>query len=271
MSNDHLDAVLQLAMELAHKAGDTIVGLRQHHLHLEFKQDHELVTNADLAADELICSGIRQAFPNHQILAEESNPHWERITQGAQPFWVIDPIDGTVNYAHGHLQSAISIAYCEGDEPLVGVVHNPFNGETFTAIKGQGAFLNGQPIKPSNEVRLERALVASGFPYDKSARAALMPKIGQILAHCADLRRLGAASLDICWVACGRLDAYWETLSIWDFAAAQVIAKEAGCVFGHLYEVPEHTPEAFWNQDILVTNLELYPSFKALLREADDL
>ncbi len=270
MSHAHLASILELAQQLAFSAGKTVVELRQQSLNKEFKGEQaELVTNADLAADRLICQGIAERFPEHQILAEESNPHWHSIKTQAQPLWIIDPIDGTVNFAHGHAQSAISIAYCEGDEPLVGVVHNPFNQETFTAIKGQGAFLNGQAIKPSHEVNLSRALVATGFPYDRSQRAALIPRVQAILEHCADIRRLGAAALDICWVACGRLDAYWETLSIWDFAAAQVIAKEAGCAYGHLYPVPEHTPAAYWNKDIVVANADLYPSFKAILLESE--
>lgn len=271
MRQEHLSSILVLAEQLALAAGRTVVAMREQQLQRDFKGENaELVTNADLAADHLICQGIRQAFPEHQILAEESNPHWHSIQAGAQPFWIIDPIDGTVNYAHGHQQSAISIAYCEGDEPLVGVVHNPFTLETFTAVKNGGAFLNGQPIVPSHEVRLDRALVGTGFPYDRNKRAELMPKIQAILEHCADIRRLGAAALDICWVACGRLDAYWETLSIWDFAAAQIVAKEAGAVFGHLYDVPDDVPEAYWNQNIIVANVDLYPSFKSILLEADN-
>lgn len=266
---NHLNQIYQLALTLAERAGDTAVQMRKQSLSKEYKRGSELVTNADLAVDKLLTSGIKAAYADHQILAEESNPDWHRIEHNDTPFWVLDPIDGTVNYAHGFAQSAISIAYCEGSQPLVGVVHNPFNGETFHAIHGQGAFLNGDPISPSRQDNLQRALVATGFPYQRAARAELMPKVAMILEHCADIRRMGAASLDICNVACGRLEAYWESLSLWDHAAAQVIAKEAGCIFGHLNPGDPNIPEAYWCDDIIVASTELYSPFKALLLEAD--
>lgn len=265
----HLNQIHELAMTLAKRAGDTAVKMRQQSLSTEYKRGSELVTNADLAVDKLLSSGIRADYPSHQILAEESNPDWSTIKHADSPFWVLDPIDGTVNYAHGFDQSAISIAYCEGSKPLVGVVHNPFNGETFHAIHGQGAFLNGEKIAPTRLDNLQRALVGTGFPYDRSARAALMPKVAMILEHCGDIRRMGAASLDICNVACGRLDAYWESLSLWDHAGAQVIAKEAGCMFGHLNEGDPSVPEAYWCDDIIVANTGLYSPFKALLLESE--
>ncbi len=267
-----LESILNFATQLAEKAGDLIVEMRSgKHLSVDFKQGIELVTNADIAADKLITSAIQDQFQDHRILAEESAPDLEKISDLSTPLWIIDPIDGTVNYAHNHHQVAISIAYCVRGKVQVGVVYCPFQAEMFTAIRGQGAWLNDQPLQTSSVNDIQRAIVATGFPYDKSETLPLlMKRLESILQHCADVRRLGSAALDICWVAMGRLDAYYETVSPWDFAAAQLIAREAGALCGHFIDVPADMPEELYGENLLISNPHLFKPLKSLLADAEN-
>ncbi len=235
-----------------------------------FKGGTELVTNADIKADQFICDAIRARFPEHRILAEESAP--ELLVAGYDaPLWIIDPIDGTVNFAHDHDQSAVSIAYAENGRIECGVVFNPFVDEMFHATRGQGAWLNERRIQVAQKESLRRALVATGFPYIKSREilAPIVKRLALVLEECGDIRRLGSAALDICWVAMGRLDGYYESLSVWDFAAAQLIAKEAGAQYGHFKPVPAGVSEVFHNEHILVANPTLYPQLLDLLQRAE--
>ena len=235
-----------------------------------FKGGSELVTNADLKADQFICDAIRAQFPGHRILAEESAP--ELLVAGYdEPLWIIDPIDGTVNFAHDHDQSAVSIAYAEHGRIECGVVLNPFVDEMFHAVHGQGAWLNERRIQVAQKDSLRRALVATGFPYIKSREilAPIVKRLALVLEDCGDIRRLGSAALDICWVAMGRLDGYYESLSVWDFAAAQLIAQEAGARYGHFKPVPPGVSEVFHNEHILVANPTLYPQLLDLLQRSE--
>lgn len=229
----------------------------------------ELVTEADIKVDRLICDAIREQFPGHQILAEESAPDPARLSGINNPLWIIDPIDGTVNYAHGHQHSAVSIAYMNGGELQAGVVYNPYNNEMFSAAKGQGAHLNDQPLAVGRKTDMRRALFATGFPYEKKDMDKLVRRLDVMLSACADMRRMGSAALDICWVAAGRLDIYYENLSIWDFAAAQLIATEAGARYGHFQPVPEGVSPVLHNKNILVSNADLFAKTLTLLQQAD--
>ncbi len=261
--------MLDFIKALAHQAGELIVRERSQpeSLSRSFKAGDELVTSADLKADELICTAIRQRFPEHRILSEESEPDVASMDFSG-PLWIIDPIDGTVNYAHGHYQVAISIAYIESGDIHTGVVHNPFLGETFWAQRGGGAWLNDRRIQVGAQTELRRCLVATGFPYAKDALQPFVQQLGVVLEHCADVRRLGSAALDICWVAMGRIDAYYESLSVWDFAAAQLIAREAGAQYGHFQAVPAGVNPVFHEKHILVANPQLFPQFRQLLGDA---
>lgn len=259
--------VLEFATSLAREVGEEIVALRQNSpLVHQFKQDNELVTNADLLADKMICTRIKEHYPDHLIVSEESSPDIDLIRDKSASIWIIDPIDGTVNFAHGHIQSAISIAFVEEGQIKAGIVYNPFTDEMFSASLGKGAFLNGVALQVSEETELSRAIIATGFPYDKSTIEPMIDRVGVILRNCADIRRLGSAALDICWLAAGRLDGYYESLSIWDFAAAQLIAKEAGAQFGHFSDVPAGVDPQFHDKDILVANPALYPKLLGLLK-----
>lgn len=258
--------ILNFARQLAVEAGELMVDERNSApLTHDYKNGSELVTQADLKVDRLICERIKDHYPNHAILSEESSPDMHRVWELPQPVWIIDPIDGTVNYAHGHIQSAVSIAYCEAGQITMGVVFNPFTSELFHAVAGGGAFLNGNPIRVSETDELSRALIATGFPYVKEGIRPMVERLHEILTHCADIRRLGSAALDICWLAAGRLDGYYESLSLWDFAAARLIAREAGAECGHFTEVPAGIDPQFHNKNLLIANPTLFPRLRAML------
>lgn len=259
--------ILQFAQAIAREAGSLIHSERQRaRLTHTFKHDNELVTNADLQADRLLCERILEKFPDHLIVSEESSPNLGKLEEIPGPLWIIDPIDGTVNFAHGHIQSAVSVAFVDAQQVRAGVVYNPFTDEMFAAGLGNGATLNGVAIEVAQETDLGRALIATGFPYDKTHIAPMVARLHKILAHCADIRRLGSAALDICWLAAGRLDGYYESLSVWDFAAAQLVATEAGARFGHFSPVPDGVNPQFRGEDILVANPTLYAQLYELLQ-----
>jgi len=263
----HETNLLTLAMRLATQAGDLIATQRRS-LNVSYKGDTELVTQADVAADKLITEGIRRIYPDHDILSEELNP--DQATN-SEHLWIIDPIDGTVNFAHHHPQVAVSIAYYHKGKARLGVVHNPFLNETFHAQAGKGARLNDVPIRVSKTTELRRALVATGFPYVREDLPLLMRRLEAVLEQCADIRRLGSAALDICWVACGRLDAYYESVKPWDFAAAQLIAREAGATSGHINDLPPGTNPELCGDDLLITTPELFQAMRKTLQSAQPL
>lgn len=261
--------ILEFALGLAREAGSLIVDARNDaNITQEFKDGIEMVTSADVQADRLICECIRKRFPEHQILSEELSPELGKLELISGPLWIIDPIDGTVNFAHGHIQSAVSIAFFDRQQVRTAVVFNPFTDEMFAAELGQGASLNGKPIQVANETNLRRALIATGFPYEKTQIAPIVERLHRVLSQCADIRRLGSAALDICWLATGRLDGYYESLSVWDFAAAQLIATEAGARFGHFSPVPADCNPQLYPKDILIANPALYPQLLELLQPA---
>jgi myo-inositol-1(or 4)-monophosphatase len=224
-----LPTCASFAVELARRTGREVAAARAGAgLAISHKRGVELLTSADLAADRMICDEIRRAYPEHLILSEESAPELEPRAGGSGSLWIVDPIDGTVNYAYGQPQVAVSIAFADRGAVPVGVVEAPFQGETFVAIRGGGARLNGELIRPSECTELHRALIATGFPYEPHRREELLPRLRRVLLHCRDIRRAGSAALDLCWVAAGRLDGYYETLSPWDIAAGRLILTEAG-------------------------------------------
>lgn len=247
------------AIALAKQAGELIQSMRSD-LSVSYKSNIELVTQADVAADRMITDALHSMFPTHHIISEELAPD---AAMSDQPTWIIDPIDGTVNYAHQHNQVAVSIAFYDQGKPQFGVVYNPFLNELFYAQCGQGAYLNDQPIQVSNTTSLRRAIIATGFPYDKDTIPTLTKRLGNVLEVCADVRRLGSAALDICWVACGRMDGYYESVKLWDFAAARIIAQEAGATCGHFS--PSDTRAHWRGDDLIIATPALYDDLHALL------
>ncbi|MDJ1114779.1 inositol monophosphatase family protein [Microbacterium dauci] len=231
-------ALADLALDIAREAGALARRRRAEGVAIAATKSAlaDIVTEADREVETLIRARLDEARPDDGFLGEESGA--ERGTSGIT--WVVDPIDGTVNYAYGMPHYAVSIAAVEGEpEPsawswLVGVVHNPAVGETFTATRGEGAFLDGQRIAVS-EVGAAGALLATGFGYDPATHAGDLARLARVMPLARDIRRAGAASLDLAYVAAGRLDGYFERgLHPWDHAAGALLVEEAGGVVSGL-------------------------------------
>jgi len=191
----------------------------------------DMVTEMDRAVERVIVEGLHQARPGDAVLGEEGD-----LTTGTTGvLWCVDPIDGTTNYVYRLPGFAVSLAAIVDGETAVGVVIDPLHGDEFVARRGAGATRNGAPIAVSGAEDLSRALVATGFSYDAERRRRQAAVLQEVLPTVRDIRRSGAASVDLCWVACGRVDAYYEKgLAPWDYAAGELIAREAGALTGDL-------------------------------------
>ncbi len=225
--DSYFDKHLEVAQEAARKAGKTILE-RQGQTSISKKGQNNLVTGADLAAQETIIKFIQEHFVGHSFIAEEQDLS---ANSGAADLWIIDPLDGTNNFVHKIPHFSISIAYASSGRVTAGAVFDPVRSEMFTALQGKGAFLNGEPISVSKTRSLQEAIVATGFYYDRGIimRKTLNSIEKLFEANIHGIRRFGSAALDLCWVACSRFDAYFEyTLSTWDFAAGMLIIEEAG-------------------------------------------
>ena len=222
------------------------------------KGPFDLLTEADTGSEKQILGIIRNAFPDHAILAEESGSN-----KGSAEFqWLIDPLDGTTNYAHQLPLFSIAIALAVRDEIVLGLVLNPMDGELFSAIAGQGAELNGQPIMVSTTPSVSESLLVTGFPYDVKKIEPLVNRFSVFQQASQGVRRLGSAALDICYVACGRFDGFWEQdLKPWDKAAAAIIAAEAGAEITNF----SNQPFAIKQEEILVTNGKIHQEMLSLL------
>ena len=220
--------MLNIAVRAARRAGSIInrAALDGGGFEVRAKQRNDFVTRVDHAAEEAIIETVRKAYPDHAVLAEESG-----ISAGQAEYqWIIDPLDGTTNFIHGFPQYCVSIAIRHRGALAQGVIYDPVKNELFTASKGRGAFLNDRRIRVSKCTRLDEALVGTGFPFKETARIELYTKqLKNIMQTAAGVRRAGAAALDLAYVACGRLDAFWELgLSAWDMAAGALMIMEAG-------------------------------------------
>jgi myo-inositol-1(or 4)-monophosphatase len=191
------------------------------------KSDKDLVTEADVAVEKFICSRIAERFPSHSILGEESGH-----TAGDDNCWIIDPIDGTTSFVHHQPFYSVSIALRQGGEITLGAVYAPVLGELFIAAKGQGAMLNGKPIRVSACERLSESVLGTGFACLRSDKQDNnLPVFNKLMPIIRGVRRFGSAAVDLCYVACGRLDGFWElNLNIYDIAAGKIILEEAGGV-----------------------------------------
>lgn len=221
-----LDATLALATDLAREAGALALSMRHGIEQLDTKSSPtDVVTAADRAVEELLVGALAVARPQDGVLGEEGAG-----TAGSSGVrWVVDPIDGTVNYLYGIPQWAVSLGVEDASGTAVGVVYDPSKGELWQAVRGGGAVLNGQPLRCTGVTALGQALVGTGFGYDARRRAAQAALLPALLPAVRDVRRLGAGSLDLCAVAAGRLDAYFEQgLSPWDLSAGGLVATEAG-------------------------------------------
>ncbi len=224
-----LNQDLEIAVEAASRGSEAIKPWFGRLHKADFKSEVDPVTEVDRRSEALIIATVKEAHPNDAILAEESGGD----PLGLARVWIIDPLDGTVNFLHGVPHVGVSVALYEYGLPRVGVVVDVFRDEVFAAVSGRGAFLNGEAIGVSTQDDLGAALVATGFPYDRRQHAAAYSAIvGEMLTHIQGIRRMGTASLDLAWVACGRYDAFWELkLAPWDVAAGILLIREAG---GHV-------------------------------------
>jgi myo-inositol-1(or 4)-monophosphatase len=214
------------AVDLAHRAGSLLMEKFTRSLEIQYKGDINLVTEADKLSESLIIESIRENFPDHGILSEES----PAIRENSPIRWIIDPLDGTTNYAHGYPVFCISIAVEEEGKVILGVIYDPTRRDTFVATCGKGAYLNGARLRVSETNTLTRSLLATGFPYDiRVSRDNNLNYFSQMAKEVQAIRRAGAAALDIAYVAAGRFDGFWELkLMPWDMAAGCLIAEEAG-------------------------------------------
>ena len=221
-----LEKELNVAREAASRAGSEVNVRLGRLLEIRKKGEIDLVTEADFQAENAIIDTIRRSFPKDSILTEETGEH--KALPGR--LWIIDPLDGTVNLAHALPFYAVCIGLQVDGRRVLGLVFNPVMDERFEALDGGGAFLNGSPIRVSRVSRLVDSLVATGFPYSIHEHSeTIVQRLHQVLVRAQGIRRLGSAALDLCYLAAGRFDAYWEEgLKPWDTAAASVIVKEAG-------------------------------------------
>ncbi|MCM2360039.1 MAG: inositol monophosphatase [Geobacteraceae bacterium] len=231
---------------------------------IEFKGETDLVTEVDRECEEMVVAAIRGDFPGHDILAEENA--YPPLNSGHK--WIIDPLDGTTNYAHGFPWFCVSIALEIGGEVRLGVIYHPMMDELFSAVKGEGAYLNGRPVRVSRREPLKNSLLATGFPYDRSRDNE--NNFGNFInfqMKARAVRRAGAAALDLAYVAAGRLDGYWECkLKPWDVAAGQLLVAEAGGL------VTNHSGEPFsiYDHRILASNGLIHGEMVETLRMKDE-
>jgi myo-inositol-1(or 4)-monophosphatase len=221
-----IEQVKRIGIRAAYKGGEVLRSFHGGPLNIRKKGAIDLVTEADTASERVILETILSVFPDHSVFAEESG----RTAGDDQCQWIIDPLDGTTNFAHGLDLYSVSIAFALAGEVVMGLVFTPARGELFAAVKGDGATLNDQAIGVSRVVGLSDSLLVTGFPYNaKDMIPSLMGRFSRCLVASQGVRRLGSAALDLCYVACGRFEGFWEeNLKPWDTAAGALIAMEAG-------------------------------------------
>jgi myo-inositol-1(or 4)-monophosphatase len=255
-----MELVKRVGIAAAYKGGNV---LRSHYgkiAKIDKKGAIDLVTEADTESEKVIIETIKTLFPDHTILAEESG-----LNMGESDHqWIVDPLDGTTNFAHELRLFSISIAFAQRGETAVGIVFIPETGEMFTAVKDSGADLNGRPISVSNSKTVSESLLITGFPYNANdVLNPLMTRFANCLKASQGVRRLGSAAIDLCFVACGRFDAFWEqNLKPWDTAAGEFIAREAGAVITDF----SNKPFSINKKEILATNGNIHNEMISLLQ-----
>ena len=223
--------MLNFAIQVAREAGNVLVDRLGRALQVSNKGAIDLVTEADLASEKLIIERVRSHYPRHAILAEESGASEENPAnpRGSEWRWIIDPLDGTTNYAHGYPCFCVSIGVERAGQLELGVVYDPMRNEMFAAERGQGATLNERPIRVSQVEELGRAMLCTGFPYNVRERPDFARDFTNFTMEAQAVRRDGSAALDLAYVACGRFDGFWEDgLNPWDVAAGVLLIEEAG-------------------------------------------
>ncbi|MFN0160621.1 MAG: inositol monophosphatase family protein [Burkholderiales bacterium] len=226
--------MLNIAVKAARKAGSVILRASRDVdlLKVESKRQNDFVTEVDRAAEAAVIGVLREAYPNHSILGEESG-----LSKGSQAEfqWIIDPLDGTTNFIHGVPQYCVSVGLLHKGIPTQAVIYDPNRNELFTATRGSGAYANDRRLRVSRRERINEALIGTGFPYSKvESLERYIEMFRKVTLNCAGIRRPGAAALDLAYVAAGRFDGFWEMgLSPWDMAAGILLITEAGGLVGN--------------------------------------
>ena len=229
---------------------------------VHYKGAIDLVTEVDHQSEDFLLGEIRRDFPGHKIVSEEAG----EVAGREADAWLVDPLDGTVNYAHGVPFFSVSIAYAHAGQVTLGAVYEPLRDELFSAERGRGAWRNGQPMRVSAATELERSLLVTGFPYDiRTSTRNNLDHYARLALLSQGVRRLGSAALDLCYVGCGRLDGYWElTIHPWDVAAGGLIAAEAGATVTAADGGPDYlTPPC----SLVAAPPALHPALLAVLHE----
>ena len=256
-----MDTIKTALLEATHAAGDIIKSRFQSGFQVHNKPGiNNLVTEVDLAAEAAIIEVISRHFPDHSVLCEESGA----VARDSEFQWIADPIDGTTNFAHGVPLCCVSIAVKKGDDLLAGAIYNPMMNELYYAEKGGGATLNGQRIRVSEKTDFDAAFVVTGFPYHFPEGGEHPVKaFERFILKGLPVRRLGSAALDLCWVAAGRFDGFWEyNLSPWDIAAGYLLVREAG---GRVTNFAGEEASVF-DKETLATNGHIHEPMRALIK-----
>ena len=256
-----MHGMVNIAVRAARRAGELMVRQlnRLETLTVAEKSRNEFVTTVDRAAEEAIIEVIKDHYPEHAILAEESGASGDHEYQ-----WIIDPLDGTTNYVHGFPVFSVSIGVARAGELEHGVVYDPLRQEIFTASRGQGAQLDGHKIRVSKRTTLQPALIATGLPYRANLKHLdrYLEMLRAVMLETAGIRRPGSAALDLCYVACGRLDGFWEwNLQPWDTAAGRLVVEEAG----GLVSDADGSPHRLAGKAIVASNGGVHEALLALL------
>ncbi len=254
-----LELVKSIGIAAAYKGGRVVSSHLGRLSTINKKGSIDLVTKADTESEKVIIETILARFPDHTILAEEGG-----LNDGEADYkWIVDPLDGTTNFAHQLGLFSISIAFALSEDIVFGIVFNPLTEELFVATTQEGATLNGWPIRVSSMAAVSESLLVTGFPYDfKKILNPLLKRFSSCLQASQGVRRLGSAALDLCYVACGRFDGFWEqNLKPWDTAAGQLIAVEAGAVVTDF----SNNPFTIDKKEILATNGKIHGEMLGLL------
>jgi myo-inositol-1(or 4)-monophosphatase len=251
---------LQGALEIAQQAGGLLLDEFRKPTRIEYKGGADIVTQADRRSEAFIVERLQTLFPQHAIVAEEGGGQ----ETSSEYCWYVDPIDGTTNFAHGYPVFCVSLALAAGAEMLVGVVHDPVRGETFHAARGEGAWLNQQRLRVSGTERLAESLLGTGFPSSKRHDTPNMVYYQRFTLLSHGVRRTGSAALDLCSVACGRFDGFWEmNLKPWDVAAGVLLVREAGGVVTDFSSMPYR----LGGPEVLASNGLIHPQLRQVFTE----
>ncbi len=265
-----MDEIIAVARAAVEEAGRRLRAAWGEAKTIEYKGAIDLVTATDRELEALIVGRLRAAFPDHQIVAEEASAgSGPARPVGDGYVWYLDPLDGTTNFAHSYPQFSVSLALARAGELQLGLVCDPTRDELFVARRGAGATLNGRPIRVSDTPGLDAALLGTGFPYDRRTHADFyLGFVKDFMLRSHGIRRLGSAALDLCAVACGRLDGFWEwKLQPWDTAAGALIVREAGGVVTDFAAAPFD----LYGQQTLATNGRIHAAMVEVLRARLDI